>query len=820
MTSRRLWLLVSLLAVPLLIAANTGCDVVFGLKRLSGINAYTCACTCNPGPRERVVALSARADDADERRSTGSVLLGGSTLRMTTDFLAGARFAALGIPQGATILSAYVQFTAGQSDAAAATVAIRVQDVDDAAAFTTGGFDISSRPTPAPPVSWTSPAWTNNDQGPAQQTEDLAALIQSVVSRPAWTDTSSLVLLFDATSGGRIAVSFDGAGNRAPVLHLAYYDPTADVTATLPVCLPEESNPNLTPGAPNPEADGPDGDSDPDVFVNDCTGRVENTYKDLVGACGYISNPSTNCDCQLVPSGYHDQNKNGQQDTGEGYFGFIRETCDHGPPVCEEEVLNLPADPTDPARCNNFDPQGLADCVEQRVAFCDQNSIPRDQCDTDDCLAKVAATNAPNDDPVCIAHASAGPEPLAFQMFGRRTTCEVTGTSHIEVGTDHREPQQDPLTRGTLEIFGGPCPGQSCAVGVSTQLAMNPITFSVKFARDPTFTDLIQGGNSGLTAASLDGAGGGVLPEHSTTAVARGRRGDRKEAIIGSNGTPVDLAIDWAAFTCSLNGNLGSSVDAEDVDGTCDGDDATLCRASSPDCDAVGGPCVFPTDPEPFVVTVALSGTLTNQPPTANAGNDHTVECTSPAGATFDLDGTQSSDPDDAIVGHDIRIVSWRNGSRTGPEVGFAERVPVTLGVGASKTYVLRVIDGYAQADEDAVNVAVVDTTPPSVFCNAPPTIVPPNKPVSFKATATDLCTATTIVPQLTSLECFTINGAGKRIDLTESCKVTLAGDTITISNTGGVAQHITWTAGAVDGAGNLGQVACEVEVANPGKSS
>jgi len=88
------------------------------------------------------------------------------------------------------------------------------------------------------------------------------------------------------------------------------------------------------------------------------------------------------------------------------------------------------------------------------------------------------------------------------------------------------------------------------------------------------------------------------------------------------------------------------------------------------------------------------------------------------SGATFDLDGTQSSDPDDAIVGHDIRIVSWRNGSRTGPEVGFAERFRHAR-VGASKTYVLRVIDGYAQADEDAVNVAVVDTTPPSVFCNA-----------------------------------------------------------------------------------------------------
>ena len=58
----------------------------------------------------------------------------------------------------------------------------------------------------------------------------------------------------------------------------------------------------------------------------------------------------------------------------------------------------------------------------------------------------------------------------------------------------------------------------------------------------------------------------------------------------------------------------------------------------------------------------------------------------------------------------------------------------------------------------------------------------------------------------------------GKRIDKTGSCEVAIAGDTITILDSGGVADHIEWTVVATDDSGNVTQETCEVIVANPGK--
>jgi hypothetical protein len=812
MTSRRLWLLLTVLATPMIVYATAGCDLVFKLEEVPHSNAYTCACTCNPGPRERVSPSAApqRNDDADERRTDGSVLLGGSDLRMTTDFLVGMRFPAVGLPKDAQIISAYVALTAAQANADTSAITIGIEASDDAPEFAGTTANVSARTLDPTTAAWAPGPWTSNS---AQQTAELKDVIQAIVNRAGWTTLSSIVLVFDASAGTRVAVSNDGAGSRNPVLHVTYRDPGADVTATLPVCLPPEINPVLNENAPSVDADG-DGDGLPDLLVADCGGRVENTYRGMVAACGYFPDPATNCSCQIAATNFHDDNENNQVDPGEAYFTFVRETCNHQPDVCEEQVLNLPADPDDPARCDNFDPVAFAQCVEDKVLTCTQNSIPPAACDTSACLADVAATNAPGDAPVCIAHASDAPPALAFQLFGRRSTCDVTGTSEIKVGDEGREPKHDPLTRGTIEIFGGPCPGGSCPIGIATQLGMNPITFDVKWHSDPTFTDLIEAGNSVLTAATIDATGAGVLPAESAAGVGRGRRSgsSEKKAALGTNEQPLDVTVDWAGFACSLSGNLSSTVDAEDPDGLC-ADGTTVCHADSPDCDDAGGPCTFGDPGDPFVVNVALAGTLVNQPPTADAGGDQTVECTSPAGASFVLDGTQSSDPDG-----DIRVVSWRQGTRTGQEVGFEPTLPVTIGVGESQHYVLRVLDSFAQMDEDGATAAVVDTTPPEVFCNAPATIVPSRKPVEFSATATDVCTAS-VVPTLVDYQCFKINGAGRVVDKTKSCKVSIAGSTITIDNTGGVGQHIAWTASGVDGSGNETVVDCDVVVANPGHS-
>jgi hypothetical protein len=709
---------------------------------------------------------------------------------MSSQFLVGVRFASLGIPRGATIKSAFAQFTAAQTDASPADVLIRIEDSDDAQPFTTATADISNRTVTAAPVLWSSGALNNNDPVP---TSDLASLIQTVVDRGGWSEASSLVLIFDATAGERILVSGDAAGAaRHPTLHLVW---STSFTANIPVCLAEADNPALNPNATNPDADS-DHDGFPDVLASDCANRVENTYRGLIGACGIVADPNTNCDCELVPTGTH-------EDTGKDYFGFIREICNEGTPVCAE----VPVDTTAGSECSNFDPVSFASCIQTALDACAQNAIAPEDCNFDDCLPFVAATNATGGDPICVAHASEAPQPLAFQLLGRRSTCEVGGQTEIKIGDEGREPKQQPFTQGTIEINGGPCPGAECAVGITTQLAMNSITFAVSFAKDPTFDNLTESGNSTLAAASLSSLGIGNVAANSTANVGRGQRGSNKKAFLGSNSAPLGLTVNWSGYTCSLSGNLAGAIEAEGAAGTCDGDETVPCFASSPDCDGVGGPCNLPGDQQEMVVDVSLDGTLVNQPPTAEAGGDQTVECTSPAGASFALDSSASADPDG-----DIRVRSWREGTRVGPEVGFHTKLPVVLGVGQSQRYVLRVIDGFAQADEDTVIAAVVDTTPPEVFCNAPTTMPPPNKPISFIATANDVCT-TAVVPQLVSFECFKFDSKGKKLDKTKACKVALAGSKITISPPQGVGNHIAWTARAVDGSGNVGIEECEIEV-------
>ena len=77
----------------------------------------------------------------------------------------------------------------------------------------------------------------------------------------------------------------------------------------------------------------------------------------------------------------------------------------------------------------------------------------------------------------------------------------------------------------------------------------------------------------------------------------------------GRMGTPSAVTVDWAAKTCTVNGATRS---------------ARRWKSNNA-----------------LSVVVDLHGTLVNQPPTANAGADQTVECTSAAGAEITLDGTR-----------------------------------------------------------------------------------------------------------------------------------------------------------------------------------
>lgn len=163
--------------------------------------------------------MSQTSDDAEERLSNGDVKLGSSDLELVDEgsklHLVGIRFQNLEIPRGATITSARIEFETDEADSEATSLTLRAQAADDAATFTSAGFDLSSRPTTAAAVSWSPAPWpTVSDR---HLTPDLSPLVQEVVDRPGWASGNSMAFLVSG-SGERTAESYDGESYNAPFL--------------------------------------------------------------------------------------------------------------------------------------------------------------------------------------------------------------------------------------------------------------------------------------------------------------------------------------------------------------------------------------------------------------------------------------------------------------------------------------------------------------------------------------------------------------------------------------------------------------------------
>ncbi len=171
------------------------------------------------------VRVAAGLDDAEES-SSGSVGLTSSDLELVYDSgsnqTVGIRFNGLDIPQGATIVNAYVQFQVDETNSTATSLLIQGQDEDNAATFTSSAGDISSRTRTAAAVPWSPLPWTTvGDAGPEQRTPDIASVIQEIVTRSGWSSGNALVVIITGT-GERAAESFNGDSSGAPLLHVEY----------------------------------------------------------------------------------------------------------------------------------------------------------------------------------------------------------------------------------------------------------------------------------------------------------------------------------------------------------------------------------------------------------------------------------------------------------------------------------------------------------------------------------------------------------------------------------------------------------------------
>ncbi|MEE8452265.1 MAG: Ig-like domain-containing protein, partial [Thermoguttaceae bacterium] len=168
--------------------------------------------------------IAAGSDDA-EQRATGKISLSSSDLELVYDGgdqTIGMRFNTMTIPQGATILDAYVQFQADEKGSAQTDLVLRAEDVDSATTFTSTSGSISSRSMTDAYVTWSPPAWnTTGAAGEEQRTPSLAAVVQEVVARPGWSIGNSMVIIISGT-GERTAESYNGDQQGAPLLHVDY----------------------------------------------------------------------------------------------------------------------------------------------------------------------------------------------------------------------------------------------------------------------------------------------------------------------------------------------------------------------------------------------------------------------------------------------------------------------------------------------------------------------------------------------------------------------------------------------------------------------
>jgi hypothetical protein len=168
--------------------------------------------------------VAAGSDDAEERAS-GKVSLSSSDLELTEDGSAqtvGIRFQGIDVPQGAHISDAYLLFQVDEKDIGATALQIRGEAAVDSLGFSSTAFDITSRPVTAASVDWSPPAWDAvGEAGAAQQTPNLAAVVQEIVDQGSWLAANAMAFVISGT-GKRVAESFNGKAAAAPLLHIEY----------------------------------------------------------------------------------------------------------------------------------------------------------------------------------------------------------------------------------------------------------------------------------------------------------------------------------------------------------------------------------------------------------------------------------------------------------------------------------------------------------------------------------------------------------------------------------------------------------------------
>ncbi len=176
--------------------------------------------------------VSQGTDDAEECLTNNSSYLTSSDLEFVRDDnpqggspcasaqSVGIRFQNITIPQGATVTSAYLEFTVDETDTESTNLTFHGENTDNSSPFTTANYNITNRSKTSSYVSWDNvPSWTT--VGVTHQTPDLTSIIQEIINRPSWQSGNALAIIVNGI-GQRTAEAYEGSASQASLLHIEY----------------------------------------------------------------------------------------------------------------------------------------------------------------------------------------------------------------------------------------------------------------------------------------------------------------------------------------------------------------------------------------------------------------------------------------------------------------------------------------------------------------------------------------------------------------------------------------------------------------------
>jgi hypothetical protein len=201
-------------------------------------------------PAQGVVAWEGRiissTDDSEDRldRDNDYCDLGSSDLEFPHEDsdggdrqMLGLRFQNIGIPQGAAITSAYIEFVVDETGDGDLPVSVLIEGElsPDASTFADAAESTAeARVKTFSSAVWAPAAWTAENQ--VDQTSDISAIIEEIVNQSGWAAGNALVITIrddpdNPSEGRRIAESYDGEKDSAPLLHIEW---TTNDKATVP----------------------------------------------------------------------------------------------------------------------------------------------------------------------------------------------------------------------------------------------------------------------------------------------------------------------------------------------------------------------------------------------------------------------------------------------------------------------------------------------------------------------------------------------------------------------------------------------------------